>query len=431
VAALALLLLAACEDLPTPADTQSARTSSSPAQQRRGAVRTIDDHFTDFVREVPGFGGLFLAEDGTLTVVATNPGLARASHARIEAFLKRLNREDVAAKVAQARVVQGQYDFAQLEAWRRGLMASLPAGVYSTDVDERINRIAVGVRDAGVAQAVAAAAASAGIPAEALVVRETKPVEPQASLHDLVRPLVGALKVQASGAPGACTLGFIARRRNTDYSFDPTGYLITNSHCSMSRGEVAGSIGQPNIYNPVANEVADPPFFDSNSDALCPVGRQCRYSDAALFAINGTVSYNFPYKAAVGSVSNRFGITGYHYLNGQVDVLAGDLARKVGAATGFSESNVENTCEHVVLYAYGVDTGILMLCQSRAGYLDEDGDSGAPVYIRRSTSAGYVRDALGLHWGNGGVFSNITHVTRELVNPGEQLFVAEHLGRTY
>jgi hypothetical protein len=61
----------------------------------------------------------------------------------------------------------------------------------------------------------------------------------------------------------------------------------------------------------------------------------------------------------------------------------------------------------------------------------DPGDSGSPVYIRRSGSSGYVRDALGIIWGSGGVFSNISSVASELVNPGEQLFVAEHLGRTY
>jgi hypothetical protein len=115
-----------------------------------------------------------------------------------------------------------------------------------------------------------------------------------------------------------------------------------------------------------------------------------------------------------------------------VNAVAGDLARKVGRTTGFTESNVEVTCGNYAQYdGNGYDTGRTMLCQSSAGMTTEGGDSGSPVYIRRNGSSGYVRDAMGVIWGSGGVFSNITYVSSELVGSGEQLFVGEHLGRTY
>jgi hypothetical protein len=82
-------------------------------------------------QEIPGFGGLFYDREGFANVFLTDPDDARA--------LDQLGPD--------VRVLQGEFQFNELRAWRhelRSAVLGLP-GVVTLDVDESTNRVRVGV----------------------------------------------------------------------------------------------------------------------------------------------------------------------------------------------------------------------------------------------------------------------------------------------
>ena len=140
VAAMGLLLLGACDTTPTEnPGRQPAAQSVFSANGAHGKVRTLDDEYAAFVREVPGFGGIYIDRsqnaDGVLTLVTTNPGFAKAARVPVEGLLRRLTRDDLVPLAGKLQVVQAEYDFARLAGWHAALMTRLPAGVVRTDVD--------------------------------------------------------------------------------------------------------------------------------------------------------------------------------------------------------------------------------------------------------------------------------------------------------
>jgi hypothetical protein len=143
---------------------------------------TIDDRFAALARAVPGgFGGLWL-EGSVLHVNLVD--LSRWEQA--QAALKVELRGEFGpgapggqrASVDLDRIVfhQARYDYVQLTGWYARLPAALGyEGVTSTDIDERRNRIRIGVRDDATADRVRRRILELGIPAEAVLVEREAP----------------------------------------------------------------------------------------------------------------------------------------------------------------------------------------------------------------------------------------------------------------
>lgn len=90
--------------------------------QEQELLLTLDEEFSLLAEQVPGFGGLYLDEEGTTHVYLQD--LSRAREV-----------QDLGERV---EVHQGAYDFRDLFAWKRevrDLMAE--PGVLSLDIDER------------------------------------------------------------------------------------------------------------------------------------------------------------------------------------------------------------------------------------------------------------------------------------------------------
>jgi len=130
-------------------------------------VRTLDDEFSDLAGEVPGFGGLYYDDDGTLTVRLKDTGRADAARSPVSAFLARqagrssVRLGQIPGEVGAMRAVAARYDFRELRAWYQeqvvpGLQAT--DRVTMTDIDERRNRIVIGVRDLSTGGAITDAA---------------------------------------------------------------------------------------------------------------------------------------------------------------------------------------------------------------------------------------------------------------------------------
>lgn len=453
VLGLALVVAGCLPDSPlTPAEhlgeARAVRSQGSPAS---GARLTIDDEYARIADEVPGFAGIYFDGSGVPVVLLKNSQAASEARGRLSELLLRgangnaAQVAQVAGQMASLRVEHARFDFRELYDWYKDMVISAAfavSGVVMTDIDERRNRIVVGVRDGASLGRARASMAALGLPRDAYDVAEydvaglempasTQHVEdcdpmtaiiecPEppsgasgdtTSLRATRRPIIGGLQIQYSEGFSAfnCSLGYNIVHRDAVGTLSANRYFVTNSHCGAI-GQMTGmSMGQSTAFENVSNELADPPFFSAGTDAMCPPGRLCRYSDASLF------QYYSPTLGAHGRVA--FPNLGQLNVGLQREVVAGGdpvvgmVVHRIGRTTGRSVGTVDQTCANFVVYDEGFDTGRMFLCQSRATYASASGDSGGPVVEVLSDGTLVAR---GIHWRGNGGFSPMNAVLAEL-----------------
>jgi hypothetical protein len=407
--AASMLLLAACADVPPtepggggPEPDALFRATAQPVNHLDG---TLDATFVQIAREVPGFGGLYYDAAGELVVVmaasATTDRTAVASALREHARQLRIE----PAGISTMRVREGRYDFIQLDAMHRGVVAVLGlAGTVFTDADEVRNRVVIGVEDDAAAAAVRRHLTMLALPTDAVIVERAAPIQAEQTLRERVRPVAGGLSINfVRGTSGfLCTLGFNVRAPNRP---GVEGF-VTNSHCSDTRGEVI-----PTPYwqhsRAVANtfiglEAHDAPYL---SGGACPEGRRCRWSDALGVRYDEGVenALGAIYRTTMPSILPADTIWTIDPANPRWQIvdensfpIVGQVLHKTGRRTGWTFGNVTSTCTNSNVS--GVD--ITYFCQDRVATESGGGDSGSP-YFERIGETNQVRLA-GIHWGSGG-----------------------------
>jgi hypothetical protein len=355
---------------------------------------TLDDQFAAVARAVPAFGGMFVAEDEDavyLYLTDTSPAVVAAARAELEAQFG-----PGSLPQTRTRALPARYSFQELKVWHERLadLLALP-GVVLTDIDDRSNRLTVGVERLDLQPAVEAQLARLGVPRAAVAIEQVAPVELETSLRTRHRPLVGGLQVSfVSGAFSyICTLGFNAVRQGV------AGYVV-NSHCTAIQGGVESTVHyQPSVAssNRIGVETVDPTYFTGGS---CPSGRRCRYSDSAFARRDSGVSASqgFIARTPLNSISWN-GVDTYR-ITAEGDPFVGLSVTKVGRTTGRTQGSVSRTCTNFNV----AGSTITQLCQAQASYSSNSGDSGSPVFSIRSGNDVTLR---GIHWGSGGVFSPI------------------------
>jgi hypothetical protein len=379
--------------------------SAAPAQT---PGETLDEQLANIAKQVPGFGGMFFGQDGTLQVyMEGKEPLSATSMAFLEQVITSEvgNGERLSGRGME--ILQGQYDFLTLHNWQQQMtpeVLDIP-GVVFTDNHEAKNRLEIGITDLpGAAEAVEEVLSKLGIPRAAVNIVETK--EMNLTLRSRRRPLRGGLQINFGGF--LCTLGFIAVRNGVN------GY-VTNSHCTTTQGGVQGTVEhQPTASgttNRVGIEIADPTYF---TGAGCPAGRRCRRSDSSFIQVphpsgpavttaRGTIA-----RPAV----NSFTWNGVDIFNitSEGSALVGQAVTKVGRTTGRTAGTVSQTCVNTNVSG----STITQLCQTFANYGNAGGDSGSPVF-RITTLPNVV--LVGINWGGNGtisVFSPISQIQQEL-----------------
>jgi hypothetical protein len=436
LALVALAFIAACnaDDISTSrgAGAEARRSVYTPLRLPQA---TIDDRFDALTRSVPGFGGLFYDANGRLTIYVKDPStLAPASRSAVASFLAQERgghrAEQAAIDVANAAVLPATYDFHELLAFYRSVV--LPAvptitGITSGDIDETKNRIVIGVGSADLIAAVQARVAKLGAPAGMVEIKEVPPTTVNSLLTDRLRPVPGGAHIYRLTATDSiyCTLGFnFVRYPGTIGDTVATDrYFVTASHCSSSRNSLdySDSYQHGDI---VANEWGDPAAFTNSYTSTCPVGKLCRFADASVYRYNDPSldDQNHVALAGIGSLS----FTGVATITSVDSPPVGYTVNMIGAKSGRRYATVEATCEDVFNIA-GWTNGAL-LCQGRAAYFSQDGDSGAPVIELFGDGTAW---AVGIHWGNytsAGVlhsrFSPMNNVLNELYTrlPGSPYF---------
>lgn len=355
-------------------------TSLAVTSEVEAAAATADTQLVAAMKDVPEFGGAYVGTDGALHVWLTKPTATGAGRARA-AF----------AGATTVVVHRADYTFAQLKGWHDRLAGLLgKSGVTLTDVDDRNNRLTVGVEDpAATGKRVKASLALLGIPPAAVDIVTATPVTP--TLRDRNRPLRGGVLIQyaATNATGQCTLGLPAIRGGV-FGF------VTNSHCSSVRSSVDNGLywqstraaGNSDL---VGAEMVDPPF---KTGGTCLTGERCRLSDTNFVRADAEVAVGRIARPALNSTT--WNGTDTFRVTNAFDTTVGNTVQKVGQATGRTQGTVVRTCASRTVR----DTNITLLCQDLADYTSADGDSGAPVFeITNSPSTNDVK-VVGIHWGS-------------------------------
>jgi hypothetical protein len=137
-------------------------------------METYDDLLVRVEKRAPGFGGMFIDQDGRLAVYLLDPSQVDAARSAIEAVF---GAQQVPAAGVHAR--QGQYTVSQLKRWTEHATGMLEvSGVTMVDLDEAKNRVAIGIEDESGRPRVEQALASFGIPRAAVMIEVTGQIRP-------------------------------------------------------------------------------------------------------------------------------------------------------------------------------------------------------------------------------------------------------------
>ncbi|MEE9134121.1 MAG: hypothetical protein V3U13_11225, partial [Gemmatimonadota bacterium] len=287
---------------------------------------------------------------------------------------------------------RGSFDFTQLKGWHDKLLPVLAsrADVVSLDIDETRNQVAIGIESPAATGEIKSDVAALQIPDAAVHVKVRARPVPRLTLQQKRRPVLAGFQIQ-NDRGGTCTLGLNAR-------VNGQRVFVTASHCS---GDPFSNPDNRPIYQPtvsganeIGHEIMDWPGF------RCFWAFRCRYSDAAIFEYNGSVSDDFEKIARTeswaeggrGSIVLSSSQPTFTIVEKVADgtIHVGERVHKVGRTSGWTTGLITETCVSRI-------GGAIFLCQYVAELWSEGGDSGAPVF--QHYWKGSAAHAHGILWG--------------------------------
>ena len=390
----AVTLVLACDRGPTEV-TRAPGLAISAAP--RAVFKTHDDELAELADRLPGFGGVYFDSSGQLVVRLKEISRIEEARVKLREFLVAQSAgsgvlaDRRVAQLSDMKAVPAAYDFRELHRWYRALKNPILAldPVTMGDIDERRNRIFIGVADSLGLASVETALQQVPVPREAIIVDIFPRFRVEASLQGFVRPVVAGVQIVWYGNE-YCTLGYNVTRLLAGGGQDNDWYFVTNSHCTSATWQLTGhSMGQPEAPDVIGYEVADPERFTGATDPNCPSGRLCRYSDAALVKYDTSSWTHGVIAWPAETESLLFSRT--VVISGETSPLEGEVVDKVGRTTGRTVGWVQHACADVPH-----ETNTWMICQGIASYNSGAGDSGAPVFILVIPGTAV---AYGVHWG--------------------------------
>lgn len=402
-----VFLFTACENQPVDPVTPDAslQLQASETYPEFASERV----FVELARQVPTFGGFFVDSNGDLVAYLTDPAHENALRPLMQPVLQAAIANRATAEGARIMVRPARYAFPQLRLWRDRLTDSVLStpGITFLDLNERENRVVIGIHDNGARFALERVILALGVPQEAVVLRPAgRNVQDSGeTLRDLVRPVIGGLQnnfVTSSGQVPTvpCTISF-----NADWN----GHRVwlTNSHCTEHERAVTTSTQyyQP-AWSPagfIGTEAHDPQGQPCGS----LWSKRCRYSDAAILYHSGGAANSlgriartvgppsFGFYGWGGSVEIDPDASSFRIIRDDEEVSFNWFTEKVGRTSGWTSGQVVYTCVHIPHYER---SDWMLLCQHGADYARGGGDSGSPVFSRVNTQSEEVR-LFGIHWG--------------------------------
>lgn len=381
-AAGATLWLAGCDGVP---EQEDAAAPLSQASDLRTDVpfsplrqRTLDDALLQVEASVPGFGGMYYDDKGRLVVRLVHANAAPAAQRAIASVFgtDKVPAEGLVTEPATR-------SFSQLKALQERITPDVlsQAGVVLTDVDEKSNRVAIGIERAEVKPGLEKAIERLGVARDAIDIVEVGPIFPT-NVQGGWRPIAGGIQIETPGS--YCTLGFSALQGGT------LGF-VTNSHCTQTQGGVESTPAYQAVYpNYIGTELTDPYYSSGGS---CPAGRVCRYSDSAFFSASTSVN---PMVAMTPGAFN-LGISSWPQVSGKVLYPSqGQTVSKTGRSSGTTSGTIQWACATI----NSGGTPHTYFCNYIATSAQQNGapgDSGSPVYFQ----SGSTVQLTGLMWGSG------------------------------
>lgn len=410
--ALALLtaaLIQACDVSPQGEDEESGPEPIPLSQV--DTTNTIHDRFAEVAEQIPDFGGLFFDEEGNPNVYLQDPDPSRVD--QVESTLREVFGDDVLKRGdsphrpvedPQTELLEGNFRMDNLLTWYDRIPQVFTIEeVVLLDLDERENRLTVGVTDLDVSENVEGTLEDLEIPREAVSIVKAKPI--QSENHDLrdgFRPLRGGIQIDVPGT--VCTHGPPVRLDESVTGTDPVNGFLTAGHCTNAERSVDETFLYGNGGDPIGRETTDPPvenYFSTNP----PIG--FRYSDAAFITYEPNVDVwgviaRPKDTSEVGDIeleinhSNEFFEVGDYV--GYPSWFQGLFVNKVGRTTGWTSGAVTKTC-----FSTRFESGNYYACLYEASYGAGGGDSGSPVF---SWLGGDEVTGFGVHMGGGEGFSD-------------------------
>lgn len=375
---------------------------ASPAAA--GRLATLDDLFYRVASDTNGFAGAWYADDGALTVAVRPAGRTvtsaekkRALNALVSVFGKDVLEPVPAMKRSQPGIgkvafQRADYRFLDLHAWYRDVRPVLELrGVGYTDINERTNRLVVGVAGGKPSADVVNYLSKIGAPFSAIVFEDSQELYYYYSgsiIGSEQRPALGGIELGLQQG-GRCTLGINA--------FFPVWWweqpgFITAGHCGSFGDWSADWFSQPEDGEIIAAEHLNPGFVGGDD---CPTDG-CRHSDAAAVLYDGDVEFADP--PGIIRTMDFEGDVNVDTSNQTIDVtgespwhLSGDNVYKVGVGIGggggWTVGSIGTTCAEFLAPGSTTET---FLCQYDVSSADGTpiacvGDSGAPVFFWHET----------------------------------------------
>ncbi|HZS58461.1 MAG TPA: hypothetical protein VFA43_04275 [Gemmatimonadaceae bacterium] len=351
------------------------------------------------------FAGAFV--NGRQLVVGTTD-LTKASEVRAAVASELLNDPHGELPV---RVVPMRYSLAKLDQFEAVFRAQAKSfGIVLSGISERDNAVRLGVLSADQRPAILSAAGRSGVPRDAIVVEVVATPTLTRNLTSGIRPVQGGVQITGNftfnGAHEhpVCTLGL-----NVKFSVNLNNrYQLSAAHCFEpdQPGDFGGLIGaqvsQPDssVSALMGSVIINPSAFTHSTNANCPLGEACRFSDAALAQITqSSVTWDFGGIAqpdAICSLPTIFCSTNIAatnnriQLSGTLALLQGDTVYRVGRTTGEGIGVVTNACINVYISS---DNGN-RLCSAQVSGAIGAGDSGGPVMFKNTTRGTYFLEGL-------------------------------------
>jgi hypothetical protein len=350
-----------------------------------------DDWLLKVAQRVPGFAGVYLAEDGELEVMLTDVSRKASAMAAIEPIIADFGRP------VEGRARKAEFSFEELVAYRNRVLASSKAIEMLTmmDIDERLNRLVVGVAHAEEIPAMEQELDVLSVPTSGREVGVSRLIDRHQDITETLDTVVGGLLIEHyDPGIGECTLGFNALY-NGQLAF------TTASHCSSTEGALdpVDRWGQHRISRLIGYEHADPPYLPWVYVPGCPAWQRCRRSDVTVGlyepgvdAVAGYIARTYETQGSITiDPSNPNWVV--HHSGGWRHPPLGLDIWMIGSVSGYQEGEIIRTCA----LTRSITTGNWLVCQAAGDYESDIGDSGAPI-LAYYLSGPYVR-IVGTHVG--------------------------------
>lgn len=382
-------------------------------------VPGLDGQFLKYNNDLEGFGGLYYNSSGAAVVYLTSKGdqkkVADYFAPRIQARAQQLKKQWVMTpqgliqpnSVDAGKILfkNANFDFSTLIQYKAlFLHQAQNAGVKVArfDINEHSNRLDVGFLTQEDVDKFRSILSSLKIPTTLYQLEVAEPVTedlaPIETLSHRYRPIAGGLTIEILNPSGA-EAGYCTLMANA--IFEGNFGFLTNSHCLTPWGSANNSAVYQKEYTKAArtaedligHEWADAQLIDPYQCGYTST-LGCRYSDAAFVRYDNQVESDTNARRGyiVKPESISPGPIQYMWITGVADqAIYGDSVNKIGATSGWTSGTITNTCEDSIV----PESNIMKLCQVRASYRHQGGDSGGPIFTYNGTSATLV----GIHWG--------------------------------